>query len=272
MGEPSLILNFNYMRGGFMSTKQFISAEEHLAKLGITVQQAFNFIAAKVREQDADAIFIAARQTGVTVSMLEEITKVSANVINDYFAAANWDSKLLDQTSILFNTDIGTLESLVDFNDNVGMLSTASLREEVKSMINFEADYPFVFTERRDFQSNDGIYDASELGVSKFGNIAASDENIESIFYGTWINIFSVIDKTELDQIRSFPMDGSSEIYQMLLSDVLSDTPAVIAWTEEELADLVINAAALNHNAFIDSDDIGGTLELSLIGQYPIHF
>ncbi|MBX3640373.1 MAG: hypothetical protein KF888_07660 [Nitrosomonas sp.] len=251
-----------------MSKKQFISADAHLAKLGITKQQAYDFIFANLDRPEI--IYAAAREYGVTHAMLHEITDVPVIVIDNYFIDADFDPGRLDHTSILFNTDIGSLETLVDLNGNTGILSTASLREKVQPLINFSTVYDFPFTARYGFQLADGIYDADELGVSRLGDIAATDGNIESIFYGTLINMFSRFDQAELDQIKTFPENGNPEDFQALLSDALNDAPATSAWTDEELLDLVVDEAVYLHNHYINDSFVIGLFDHSYLGYAPV--
>ena len=251
-----------------MSQKAFISAAEHLAKLDITTEQALEYVTTNLDQPEL--IFEAAKDNGVTRSMLSEITEISTDVINNYFSDAELDPELIDYSSILFNSDIGSLENLVNFNNNTGMLSTTSLGEKVRSSINFSDDYNFPFTARDSYQPNDNIYDAEELGVAQLGNIDATDENIESIFYGTIINMINAIDKEEMNQIKAFPQDGDTEAYQMLLNNALSDAPSTSSWTEEELTDLVVTAGSEFHNAYIEHDTIQGLLDQSFLGFEPI--
>ncbi|QOJ20849.1 MAG: hypothetical protein HRU77_09180 [Gammaproteobacteria bacterium] len=251
-----------------MSTKQFISAEKHLAKLGVTVEQAFNFIFANVNQPEI--IFTAARQHGVTKSMLHEITGVSDSVINDYFKNAGLVPERLDHTSILFNTDIGSFESLVGFNENIGALSNASLGAKVQPLVDFPSEYNFPFTDRYDFQSEDKIYDADELGISQLGNIAATDENIKSIFYGTLIRMFSRLDSTELSQISGFPKNGNPEDFQTLLLDTLNDPITDPTWTEESLVNKVVDEAVYLHNHYMQDDFVVGLFDHSYLGYAPV--
>lgn len=248
-----------------MSRKQFISAEAHLAKFGVTVQQALDFIFTNIDQPEV--IYVTAREYGVTQAMLHEITDVPASVIDDYFMGADFDPGRLDHTSILFNTDIGLLEDLVGFNSNTGVLSTDSLRENVQPLIDFPTVYDFPFTARYDFQPADGVYDADELGISRLGGIAATDENIESIFYGTLINMFSRFDQMELSQIKAFPESGSPDDFRALLSAALNDPPEIAAWTDVELLDLVVDEAVYLHNHFIQDDFTVGLFDSSYLGD-----
>ncbi|HNP52617.1 MAG TPA: hypothetical protein PKJ85_12605 [Nitrosomonas nitrosa] len=250
-----------------MSTKQFISAEEHLAKLGITVQQAFNFIAAKVREQDADAIFNAARLSAVTNEMLSEITGgIPISVINDYFALADINNAALDQTSEIVNSDLGTLEQLVEFNNNIGILSNASLREDTQSLLIDSSLYFFMLDENYPFYLKDGIYDAAELGVD-LEAVPATNDSIESLFYGGLINMFRALDESELNLINTFPDDGKPEDFQALLFDVLKESPSTVTWTDEQLAGMVAEKAAEIVGEFWSGEaELVGVLDHSYLG------
>lgn len=251
-----------------MSRKQFISAEEHLAKFGVTVQQALDFIFASIDQPEV--IYFTAREYGVTQAMLHEITDVPASVIDDYFTGADFDPGRLDHTSILFNTDIGLQEDLVGFNSHTGILSTASLRENVQPLIDFPTVYDFPFTARYEFQPADGVYDADELGISRLGDIPATDENIESIFYGTLINMFSRFDQMELGQIKAFPESGNPDDFRPLLSDALNDPPEIAAWTDVELLDLVVDEAVYLHDHYMNDDFVVGLFDHSYLGYAPI--
>ena len=246
-----------------MSTKQFISAEEHLAKLGVTVQQAQDFIIANVGLPEV--IFAEAFNGGVTNSMLSEITNISTDIIGNYFTNANLDKNGLDQTSLLINSDLGAFESLVDFNNNSDILSTASLANDVQPLLIDPSLYDFVFGPVYVFQTSDGIYDSEELGVSHLGNVDATNESIESLFYGSLLNIFSAIDETELSQINAFSEDGNPDDLQALLIDSLSDTSTPTAWTNEELKNHVTQEAVNIMNEYLVTDVIG-VLDLSFLG------
>jgi len=256
------------MRGGFMSTKQFISAEEHLAKLGLTSQQALNFIIVNVEQPEK--IFDAAFASGVTINMLSEITNISTNIIVNYFSNAELNPEELDQTSILVNSDLGNFESLVGFNNNSGDLSNSSLSEAVRTSLENPNRLDFFFLDVFSFQSADGIYDAEELGVGNLENVPATEESLESLFFGTLINSFSQLDESELNLIRTFPHDGSMDEYQMLLSEVFDESSAPGLWTSEQLAELVVEEANdIISDFFTDDLIFVGTLDRSFLVSIP---
>lgn len=248
-----------------MSRKQFISAEAHLAKFDVTVQQAIDFISANLDKPEV--IYFAAFENGVTNAMLSEMTQHSTKVISDYFISAGLEPEKLDYTSMLVNFDLGELETLVDFNDNVGILSNISLRDAVRPLVNttqiydlsFESVFPHI-------QLNDGIFDADELGVGHLTDVAATSENLESLFYGSLINIFGALDEAELKQIKEFPDDGNSEEFQMLLIEALSDKPDTVNWTDEQLVELVSSEAISVINELWSGNGFVGTLDFSYLG------
>ncbi|MCB1934660.1 MAG: hypothetical protein KDF59_01840 [Nitrosomonas sp.] len=250
-----------------MSIKPFISAEEHLAKLGFTVQQAFDFIFANVGQPEV--IYSAARENGVTNAMLSEITNVSKDIIHNYFAKVGKDSTVLDYTSILINFDLGSLETLVEFNNNAGILSNLSLDDAVGPLLIEELALPFFYKPYRSFQAADEVYDAEELGVGHLSDVPATDESIKSLFYGTLINMYETIDKTELDQIKTFPEDGDFAEFQSILLDAFSDVPATVAWSDEELANLVVEEAVETVNKlfnFVGDSELVGVLDHTFLG------
>lgn len=251
-----------------MSTKQFISAAEHLAKLGVTVQQANDFIMDNVDQPDA--IFLAARQFAVTNAMLSEITGFSTTVISNYFASADFNPIELDQTSMLVNSDLGPLETLVDFNLNTGVLSNASLGETVRPLV--DDLYEFTFESLYSFYPSDEIYDAEELGVGHLTDVVATSDSLESLFYGSLINLFRALDETELNQINAFSAGGDSENFQELLLESLSESPSSIIWTDEQLADLVTDEAVAIINEYWanDGNPLIGVLDRSYLVEATI--
>ncbi len=247
-----------------------MSAETHLAKIPFTIQQAKDFIFSNTEKPEI--IFQAAFDYGVTTEMLSEITGFSTDIVREYFASADIDSELdsslLDNTSILVNSDLGSLESLVAFNERNGILSNTALREEVELKIIEPLNYELTFDPVRPLvQPNDDIYDAEELGVAHLTNVPATNESVESLFYGSLINLFSALDESELNQINTFPSNGGSENFQALLLTALSETPSPVVWDDEKLADLVTNEAASIINKYGTHDNaVIGVLDLSFLG------
>ena len=244
-----------------------MSAEAHLAKFGVTIQQANDFILMNVEQPNV--IYDIARDKAVTISMLSEITSFHEDVIREYFASSDLDAKLLDDTSILINSDLGALEGLVAFNDNTGILSTISLKEEVQLRLDSPFVYEFVFVPPQEWEklmSEDDIYDAEELGVTHLSNVPATSESIESLFYGTLLNIYSTLDEVELDRLNEARDSGTLHESQELLNEALADSSSPVVWADEILAELVIVEAANIVNNFFDDVSIVGVLDQSFLG------
>ncbi|MBX3640415.1 MAG: hypothetical protein KF888_07870 [Nitrosomonas sp.] len=239
--------------------------DDVIKEISVTRQQALDWIYAHIDQPKT--IFQVAFENGITTSMLSDLTGFSNDLINDYFAIQGFDTGLLEEVGILFNSELGSLAHLVEFNDNGGALSTASLRDTVK--VSFEdepATYDAFFESVFDYQESDGIYSSDELGVAHLGNITASDENIESIFYGTLINIFQQFDAAEYQQIIESPGN------QALLFEALSDTPAAPLWSDVELAKQVASYATDLINEFWDDITPVGILDHSFLGEAMADF
>ncbi len=243
-----------------------MSAETHLRKLGVTVKQARDFI--NLNMDHPKVIYDAAFDNGVTISMLSEITGYPINVISGYFSSVGLVAELLNDTSILINSDnLRGFESLIAFNNNSGILSTASLREKVQPLVDDDPFYyNLTFDPVFDFQDDDGTYDLEELGVKHLGDIAATNENIESLFYGTLLNIYRTLDETELKQISEIKNIGDRHEFKELFANSLASVPTNSIWTDETLEAIVIDEAYSLINDFLEDDFVVGVLDHSFLG------
>ncbi|MDR4517040.1 MAG: hypothetical protein MRK00_06600 [Nitrosomonas sp.] len=251
-------------------------AASHLAKLGVTVPQALKFLVTNVERPET--IFNVASQYAITTQMLGEITHLSPDIISDYFADFGLDSSELDDTSILVNADLGAFSQFVSFNkndeayadnvDNISeALSTDSLREFVQPLLNDPASYDSVFGPQFPFQANDGVYDAEELGVDLGIEVPATNESIESLFYGSLINMFSAFDQTELTPIVQFPVnDRNTEDFKTFVLEAFNDVPEVVLWPADVMVRLVVNEAVIQINDLVEDSSIVGVLDHSFLG------
>jgi len=241
-------------------------AEKRLTELGFTLSQAMDFINTNVNQPQI--IFDVASEYGVNTRMLSEISGYSKDVVHEYFLNAGYDGATINallNTNLLVNSSLGSLEGLVAFNEREGVLSNASLREAVKPAIDANYDYDGTFGPVNSNQSDDGIYSAGELGVENLNDILATNDNLESLFYGSLINIFLALDQTELDQINTFPASDDPGEFQALILEALSESPAPAAWNDEQLADLVTDEA-INIMERYWVSDLVGILDHSLLG------
>jgi len=215
---------------------------EVLKYYGITREQAMDFIMANVN--NPEVIYDVASSYGITTQHLSDITHYSANAINNYFESSGLSTELLNEVKLLFNSNLGDLAYLVNFNSHTGSLSTASLREQVKASFSDDpSDYDAFFESIWGYEEADGLYTPDETGISHLGNIQATPESLESIFFGTLINIVNSLDIGELEQIGNFPFteDNLNDFYA-LVSGSLSDMPAT-PYPDSFLEENVVNDA-----------------------------
>lgn len=248
-----------------MSVKSFIPAESYLNSFGITVQQARDFIDLNI--EHPEIIFEVAFEYGVTTAMLSEIKGYPGDIVREYFNSIDTDGRSLDGRSILVNSDLGSLEPLVNFNSKAGILSNVALKEGVKNELPIKAFYDPTFApEHRDIQK-DGSYDAEELGVGSLGNVPATSESLESLFYGSLINIFSALDESEWSQITTLRANGSTEDYHALLLTSLSTSPSSVAWSDETMAQMVKEEASyIIEKYWAPGEVLIGILDHSFLG------
>lgn len=237
------------------------TGQEALAYLGLTVEQVNQFIQENIGQHKI--IYDAAYDVGITTQHLSDITGYSTDTIKNFFATFELDTRLLDEVKILFNSDLGDLANLVGFNDHSGVLSTASLGDQVK-LDTDSSDYSAFYEPVFSYQQADGIYTPDELGVSHLGNVPATDESIESLVYGTLINIYSALDETELSQLKGFSHNESNvNEYRSLLTDALSD-PA--NRSDQDLADLIAAETGILIDEYWNNMDVTGILDHSILG------
>ena len=98
------------------------------------------------------------------------------------------------------------------------------------------------------------------------GKIFEMNEGLESVFYGTLLNIFKAFDRTELNQIESFThTDTNGNEFQALLVEALSDSPSPSVWTDKELSDHVTVYAKEIIDGYWNDDNVSGILDLSYV-------
>lgn len=227
------------------------STEEHLAKFKFTIEQANDFIKANI--PNPNLIFDTAKKYGVTTEMLSDISEHPVDVVKAYFANVDLITEELDFTKILINSNLGSLESLVATNEREGILSNTTLRNLVSSKLDSSDDYEFFFEPIKSYQDDDNIYDANELGVTTLTAVPATAESLESLFYGTLINIFSRLDSTELEEINKSSNKESPE-YQSFLISALS-SPSTFPRDDTNLKDLVVEEATNTIQNYWIGDD-----------------
>jgi hypothetical protein len=211
-----------------------MTTKSHLALFDITLEQASDFIQSHVGEPQE--IFDAAWQLGIPTSMLSDITGYSTDIISEYFSVAGLDTLVLDAGSLAGKREIFSSESAaslseyVVFNDKTGILSTSSLRESAIAATNAD-DYLAYFDPANFKGAEDGIFTIEELGIEHLGDIPATSETLESLSYGTMINLLQAMDLDEFLRFNDF-IESNPDAFEngffsneavFLMIDILSD-------------------------------------------------
>ncbi|PSJ16085.1 hypothetical protein [Nitrosomonas supralitoralis] len=237
------------------------TGQEVLEYYGIPVDLAIDFINENIDQPEI--IFNLANDAGITIKHLSDITGYSTDSISDYFSSSGLNSKSLNEVKLILNSSLGDLESLVKYNDHNGVLSTASLNEIVEARTS-AVDYEYYFTPFwLGYELADNVLTSDELGVSNLGDLPANTESIEYVIFGTLINLYSYLDETEISQLKQFSHNESNRNeYRSLLIEDLKDSAN---YTDQALADLVVNETVTLIEEFWDVDTVG-VLDHSLLG------
>lgn len=241
-----------------------MSAETYLAQFGVTVAQAREFIISNVN--NPATIFSVADQFGVSTDMLAEIVGggFTGDDVSAWFAARGFDATQLDDAGSgtggeLLPDDMAALASLVTLNTNTGALSNVELRTAVIAAIGHDGfnqnDYWDAFDPSSYEGYSDGTFTADELGVPGFGNIAATAENLESLFYGTTIKALRAIDMQEILDIQSFvtanaaALESGNEVvlnqYIDLMVSVFQDQAVTPVISDAVMDDTIVMATSM---------------------------
>ena len=215
-----------------------MSASTYLANYGISVQQAHDFIFAHL--DDPALIHSAAAQYGVTNEMLGEIVGgYNADQVEAYFELHGLASAQLDSAHPLLADDMLQLSNLFTLNNYDGMLSVASLREQVIAQTGL-ASYEAAFDPNLYDGAADGVFTPAELGVSSLGTLAASMGTIESLFFGTLITAFRSVDMEEA--LDLFYFEGDDAQFLSLLVNVFADLAEPAFFPDSEIVEIVVMA------------------------------
>lgn len=235
-----------------------MSAADHLSQYGVSVEQALAFILNNI--STPEVIFNTANTFGVTNEMLAEIygNGVTTEQVIDYFAAQGIDSTALDSATdggdnsvTLVPTNAESLISLIGLNNNTGELSNESLRASVINVTG-ETAYLKAFDPLNYSGASDGTFSESDFGVPGLGDLPATPETLESLFYGTLINSLRVVDTQEVVDLNTFLSANTDALlqgdqptlnqYVEIIIEIFSDPATVQAIPDSEIDDVAIAA------------------------------
>ncbi|WP_372835442.1 hypothetical protein [Pontibacterium sp.] len=234
-----------------------MSASTHLAQFGVTVEQARSFILNNIASPSV--IFDTASNYGVTNEMLAEIYGgVTRDDVVGFFNSVGIDSSILDSVTppdtdsiTLLSDDLNALYDLVTLNNYTGELSTLSIRADVIAITGEQA-YFDAFDPSSYLGAGDGIFSEADLGVPGLGDLPATAETLESIFYGTLINALKAVDAQEVVELNSFLSANSDALnagdtavtnqYVAMVLDIYIDPAVVPVFPDADIADVAVIA------------------------------
>lgn len=210
------------------------------SNFGVTIEQARVFLARYVA--DPGFLYEGVKKLGLNSTMLGEIVGVPAELVEAFFTAKGFDGAALRsvgaQPPVVAEPAAGGIpDHIYSFNQNEGALSTASLREQIIAISGVDAYNQVIFNVRNNDGWEDGLWTAEELDMPTFPTIAATAENIESIFYGTVINAIKTLDAQEIQELGEFTLAN--------LDAINAGDPAAFAAAERLIYEALVDAAAV---------------------------
>lgn len=167
-----------------------------------------------------------------------------------------------DGSASAISDDFLGLESLVTLNTNTGILSTASLRAAIVAQTG-QAAYDYAF-DPATYDNGDGTLTASELGLTQFANLPATEETIESLYFGTMIEALQSIDGDEVLELNTYITAHQAELlsgslpqeYIDLVISVFSDpgNPPIIP--DGTIADAIVTGSVVFIAAVNGGEDL----------------
>jgi hypothetical protein len=228
-----------------------VSASTYLGNLGISVQDARTFIMSHL--DNPSLIFNTATQYGVTNEMLGEIVGgYSADQVESFFNSHGFNGDQLD-AHVLLADDMMQLSNLISLDTHTGALSVASLRSQVIAQTGASA-YQAAFSPDLYGGAADGVFTSTELGVN-LGTLPATQDTMESLFYGTLINALTAIDTQEFTDLFNFIQTNGTALengnlavedqFFALLVSVFSDVAATPMFAEAQIAETLVTAGTM---------------------------
>lgn len=237
-----------------------MTAADLLSQYGISVHQARSWIMSNL--STPQTIFETARQFGITSNMLAEILEpevpgVNASMVESFFTSHGLNGSLLSGSSggipggshggnEILPAELNALASLVSFNTNSGMLSTESLRSAVIASVG-SSQYNQAFNPQNYYGADDGWMTGSELGFSGFPGFAATQQNLESLYYGTLIKAFKSIDMNEIMEIQNFVTANQSGLMNGNESTLTAYMQLMVSVFQDPASTPLLNDVQLNN-------------------------
>lgn len=254
-----------------------MSAQSHLASYGISVSQARDFIVTSL--DNLPGLLSVCEVYGVTNAMLAEIYGgVSESDVIAFFAASGLDSGILesDDTPVtpdapvivselgdLLPDTIAGLASVIRLNEHEGVFANENLRAEVMAQVPGDK-YVTAFNPGKYSGAEDGVFTPQEHKLPGLGDLPATWETMESLYYGTLVNMMKAIDNQELVELAAFVTQHGDEIgskdndfydqFIGLFADALKDPAETNPWlSDAEIHSVVLQSTVKYVDQYVDT-------------------
>ena len=205
-----------------------MTAAQLLSSQGVSMQQASDWV--QTRLNKPGEIYSVCLEFGINSSMLAEIVQpfvpgVAARDVEAFFSNLGFNALALRHAGPLepapmpspapvplpgvpafadWAGEFSPFLSLVSLNNNLGILSTSSLREASLAQMATDSAYWALFNPANFGAREDGTGTLSEMGFTVLGNLPATSQTLESLFYGTAIRLVRSLDEQEANQLAAF--------------------------------------------------------------------
>lgn len=196
----------SYFSGNGITTAQSI-----VQKFNLTTAQVGEWLHANYYSNPANVQEIA-KLAGLDSIMLSEllsphISGITPDAINQYLQQQipPTPSPIPHPTRPVMSDDAAAqIAALVGPNQNHGILSTDYLRSQILQQGIGQEQYNRLYDPSQYIGHEDGVFTPQELGFDHLGNLSATSQTLESLFYGTLINTLRAIDHREAAQLDRF--------------------------------------------------------------------
>jgi len=259
-----------------------MTASERLANYGLSVDVARAWIVDHL--DSPETIYNIALAGGLSNDMIAEILTplspgLNGTAVENFFtshglagdALNNDNTAAISNKATLLSGNMNSLTALVAMNTNDGILSTSALHQATQSLLDNTGWYAELFNPDNYIGSEDGIFTAAEMGVPGLASFAATSANLESLFYGTLINVLRSVDTDEVYQLYSFiaanqstleaGSEAAAEQLSSLMIDAFQDTASSPAFSDNLIA------AAIARGTAVAVELIGSSSDSSLFGD-----
>lgn len=242
-----------------------MNTTQHLNSLGISMTQARAFVLSNLG--NPAAIYNAAKQHKIDSQMLAEIVdpiypKITAEQIEDFFTGKGLNGKglntaVLNPAAPVKSWQGGSpIADLMTFNDNSGNLSNESLRNAVVAKVG-EDKYLSAFNPRIVPGSADGMLSTADLGFSQLGDIEATWQNMESLYYGSMIKTLRAISVSEYLEWQAFQLKNSAKLS-------IQD-PATVSAMNSLMLSFMLDPATTNDPSILNDTDLSMAVQEGLV-------